>query len=60
MKKLVAGFGLLYLALVIAAAAGWILNLIALIHSVGGITAMFILRIVGLFVFPLGCLLGYL
>jgi hypothetical protein len=44
----------------IVAAVGWVNNLVALIHTTDmQITTMFVLRIVGLFLFPLGAVLGY-
>ncbi len=63
MKSLVnAGLGafILYFVLVIAFIFGWIMNIIDIIHTLHGpINAMFIARIAGVFVAPLGAILGY-
>lgn len=49
-----------YILLALAIAAGWILNLIDIIHSIAGpLTTLLVLRIVGLFVAPLGAILGW-
>lgn len=48
------------LSVVILAAWGYVLNAISLVHMIGGdVTALFILRIVGIFAAPLGTLLGW-
>ena len=50
-----------YLALVIASAYGWIANIVSLYHSsFDTITGQLVLRIVGIFVAPLGAVMGYL
>jgi hypothetical protein len=47
------------IGLICAGVAGWVLNLIALVGMLdGGITAMFVARLVGVFVAPLGSILG--
>lgn len=54
--------GLFNLTVVVAALAivwGWFLNLITIFTSDMVLTGEFILRIVGIFVFPLGGILGY-
>lgn len=49
------------LALWAAMAAGWILNIMSLWHTMDGpLTAKMIVRVAGIFVFPLGAILGYL
>lgn len=49
------------IAISIAAIYGWICNIIALVHMLGGdITAMFIARCVGVFMTPLGSILGFM
>ena len=49
-----------FVAAFIFGVVGWISNLITLIHTTDmQITTMFVLRIVGLFLFPLGAVLGY-
>ena len=41
--------------------AGWVMNIIALVHMIGGpVSSMFIARIVGVFAAPLGGVLGYM
>ncbi len=41
--------------------AGWVLNIMSLWHSIDNpVTAKMIVRIAGIFVFPLGAILGYL
>ena len=47
-----------YLALVLAAIVGWVFNFMALYN--GPINGMFVARVVGVFVFPIGSILGYL
>lgn len=51
---------LVMLGLVIAAIYGYIANIVSLFHSTGDITGQFILRIVGIFIAPLGSILGFL
>jgi hypothetical protein len=44
----------------VAAIVGWLLNIMVIIQSVDmSITGMFVLRCVGIFVAPLGAILGY-
>lgn len=62
MKVLMALFGLLVIGAMIAGALGCVNNLIdliALATNHAAIDGMFLLRIVGLFVPPLGAVLGY-
>lgn len=62
MFKLALGFYLLYVAAVIAAVIGWVINLIDVIHLIvnhANIDAMFIGRIVGVPVFVVGAVLGW-
>lgn len=48
------------LALVIAGVVGWVMNIITLIgSSADPITGMFVARIIGVFIPPLGAVLGY-
>lgn len=50
-----------YLAAVLAALYGWGMNIVSLVGMLGGdVTAMFIARIVGVFAFPVGVILGFL
>lgn len=49
------------IGLMLLAAGGWIANVVKFIGLLGGeITAMFVARIVGVFVAPLGSILGFL
>jgi lipopolysaccharide export LptBFGC system permease protein LptF len=46
---------------VLAGLGGWIANIVKLVSAAdGGITAMLIVRIVGVFFTPLGAVMGYL
>jgi hypothetical protein len=48
---------LLWLGLIILGGIGWICNIIEIAHA-KMITGMIILRVVGIFMFPLGAVLG--
>lgn len=49
------------ISLFFAAVAGWMMNLVKFIGSLGDpLTTMFFGRVVGIFVAPLGAILGYL
>lgn len=51
---------LLTLIVYIAALIGWVWNIVKIFHIVDDpITGVFILRVVGIFVAPLGAILGY-
>jgi hypothetical protein len=51
---------LLYLALIVAFIYGWIANIVMIAQSdLSTITGMLILRVAGIFVAPLGAILGY-
>ena len=52
------GFSLFILALLIAAVYGWVCNIISIIHA-DAFTGMVIARVAGVFVAPLGAVLGY-
>jgi len=53
-------FSIAFIAAAVAGFVGWVMNIIAIIHTLGGdITAMFIARCVGVFAAPLGAVLGY-
>ena len=44
----------------IALAVGWVMNVVTIAHVMAEpITGMFVLRVVGIFVVPLGGVLGY-
>lgn len=52
--------GLLNLSLVIGLIAGWVMNIITIAHSdFGTLTGLLVLRVVGIFVAPLGSILGW-
>ena len=52
---------IVWLAIVIAAGYGWVMNIITLAHSdFDPITGLLVLRVVGIFVAPLGTILGYI
>jgi len=54
---------LLGFAIIIACILGWVLNIVAIAHSnfdFSNITGMIVLRIIGVFLAPLGSVLGYL
>ena len=58
---IVEGFGLVWIAFVVAVLVGWVMNIVQLIHLSGTatLTLGIILRIVGIFVPPLGAIMGY-
>ena len=52
---------LLFLALLIAGVGGWITNIVKLVGmDFGGITGMLIVRAIGIFVPPLGAVMGFI
>ena len=52
---------LLQMAIAIAGLIGWIANIVIIYHAnFSAITGILILRIAGIFVAPLGAVLGYL
>lgn len=58
---LLVGLYVTYAAVAIAALAGWVMNIITIAHSSFDVlTGMLILRIVGIFVGPIGAILGWL
>ncbi len=53
--------GLIYLGIVIASLYGWVANIVTIFHSdFGVLSGVLILRVVGIFVPPLGVVMGYL
>ena len=48
------------LAIMVAIAIGWILNILAIINSDVVLSALVILRFIGIFIVPLGGFLGYI
>lgn len=60
-----AEFGIWYpltlIAIYLGLIAGWVMNVAAIWNTMDNdITAKFILRVIGVFVFPIGAILGYL
>jgi hypothetical protein len=52
---------LMYLAFVVVIIGGWILNLVEIVnYDFAAITGMIILRIAGIFIAPLGAVLGWI
>lgn len=45
--------------LIIFGAVGWVMNIVDIAHA-DFVSGMVILRVVGIFMFPLGAVLGYL
>lgn len=60
-SELTYGFGLLAVIMfVVTVIGGWIANVVAIVNTVGDpLSAMFILRCVGVFFAPLGVVLGF-
>lgn len=52
------GVSIFALLLFVAAVYGWVCNIISIIHA-DGVTGMVIARVAGVFVAPLGAVLGY-
>lgn len=54
------GIAIFLIGLIFAAVVGWIANIVKIVGVISDpITGMFILRVVGIFVAPLGAVLGY-
>lgn len=52
---------MLVVVLVLVGGAGWIWNIVKIVGSdFGAITGMLVMRVIGVFVAPLGCVLGFL
>lgn len=52
---------IVWLCIIIAIAYGWVMNIVAIAHSnFNDITGMLVLRVVGIFVAPLGTVLGFI
>lgn len=45
--------------IVIAGFTGWIMNIVAVAHTCCEVSGMLVLRVVGIFVAPLGAVLGF-
>lgn len=61
MRNLGVGLGLTYFAVVVLAFIGWVMNIITLIDApaLAQWGALEVLRVVGIFVAPLGAVLGW-
>lgn len=58
--KAVTGLYATVIILWILGIIGWVMNIVDIISMMSGeLTAMLIIRLVGVFVFPLGAILGY-
>jgi hypothetical protein len=56
-----AGVGLFVIALWLAAAVGWIMNIYKIVMTMGDpLTGLFIFRCIGVLAAPIGAVLGYL
>lgn len=52
--------GLIYLAIVLLAIGGWIANVVKIVGSdFNDITGLLVIRIIGVFMAPLGAVLGF-
>jgi hypothetical protein len=52
---------IVWVAAVIFIATGWVMNIMSIFHTAeANITGVFILRCIGVFVFPVGGILGWL
>ena len=52
---------LVYLGLIVAMCWGWVANIVVLYHSnFNDLTGQLVLRIVGIFVAPLGAIMGFM
>lgn len=61
MIKTLGGFAILtILAVAVAAAYGWIMNIATLVRWAGDVTAEFLIRVVGIFIPVIGSVMGYL
>ena len=55
------GFGIAYIVLVATLIAGWIMNIMTIWNTYDlPLTGKLVLRVIGVFVFPIGGVLGYL
>ena len=51
---------LAYIVVLVGLVIGWVANIVGILHTIGEpITGLFIARLVGTVVFPLGGVLGY-
>lgn len=59
--RIFAGIGFVWIAVIIAGMIGWVMNLLSLIKMLGDpvVTPLFIARLVGVPIAPLGAILGW-
>lgn len=56
MKSLLIGC----VCILLAGAYGWVMNIVSIVNSdFAHLSGMLVLKVVGIFVVPLGCILGY-
>lgn len=61
LEKFGVGLSLAFLGLFVAAVIGWVKNIIQLINiGVGEITTVFVVKCIGIFVAPLGAIMGWI
>lgn len=52
--------GLVYVILLLAGIVGWVMNIVTVVHLLSDpLTGFFVLRCIGILLFPLGAVLGY-
>ncbi|WP_287248886.1 hypothetical protein [Mesorhizobium sp.] len=49
---------LLYLAFIVTVVTGWVMNIVDIINYTGPMGGEFVLRVVGIFLAPLGAFMG--
>jgi len=60
MPRFIAGFGIAYVAVIVLGVIGWVMNITTIVSHINDpVTGMTALRAVGIFLFPLGAVLGY-
>ncbi len=59
LEKFTIGYALFIIILAILVAIGWVMNVIDLVRWNADITAEFIIRVIGIFVPPLGAIMGW-
>jgi Na+/melibiose symporter-like transporter len=58
---IVGGCLLSFLAIVVGAAIGWIMNIVKIFAALNDpLTGLFVGRVIGVFVFPIGCVAGWM
>ena len=58
MRNITLWAAIIYIVILIAGIIGWVMNIVSMIHM-ETITGMGIARLVGIFIAPLGAVLGY-